>query len=313
MMMSSGSDLLSTRASVIWIAALCAVLVFHCSHLFHMGGERRWYHSAHVVMLLGMLYMYAAVAFGVDWLPTNVWMIIYMATSAAIIGWMLVRYMRRHSFGYLWILALAQQGAMIYMWMPMRYWVPRLSYALVVYFALETIAWLTRAYIRPRAGNALAGAGGLVVIPLAHRSVFGDVCMTIMAASMAYMFAGMQLMMSMPPQSQLLAKQQQPAPSQGVSDSGHSGSGVESPAKAPIVVTSKLARPPAETLPSTPAPLAPEERYTIAAGDSLRGIAARLYGDARQWRSIMKTNPGLHPRRLRIGQVIRLPRSLSPR
>ena len=101
MMMSSGSDLLSARASVIWIAALCAVLVFHCSHLFHMGGERRWYHSAHVVMLLGMLYMYAAVAFGVDWLPTSVWMIIYVATSAAIIGWMLVRYMRRHSFGYL--------------------------------------------------------------------------------------------------------------------------------------------------------------------------------------------------------------------
>jgi hypothetical protein len=124
MMMSSGSDLLSARASVIWIAALSAVLVFHCSHLIHMRGERRCYHSAHVVMLLGMLYMYAAVAFGLDWFPTRVWMIIYVATSAAIISWMLVQFGQRRSFDSLRILALVQQGAMIYMWAPMTYWVP---------------------------------------------------------------------------------------------------------------------------------------------------------------------------------------------
>lgn len=303
MMMSSGQDLLSARASVIWIAALCAVLVFHCSHLIHMRGERRCYHSAHVVMLLGMLYMYAAVAFGLDWFPTRVWMIIYVATSAAIISWMLVQFGQRHSFDYLWILALVQQGAMIYMWVPMTYWVPQLSYAFVVYFALETIAWLRRAYIKPGPGNAVAAAGGSVVIPLAPRSFFGDICMTIMAASMGYMFAGMQLMMSMPRQSQQLALQQQPAPSQGVSNSGHSESGVPSLAQAPKVVTNEPARPSAET-----SPPALTESYTIVAGNSLRGIAARLYGDARQWRSIAKANPGLDLRRLRPGKVIKLPR-----
>jgi LysM repeat protein len=307
MMMSSGSDLLSARASVIWIAALFAVLIFHCSHLFHMGGERRWYHCAHVVMLLGMLYMYATVAFGLDWLPTSVWIIIYVATSAAIIGWMLVRYMRRRSFGYLWILALAQQVAMIYMWMPMRYWVPRLSYALAVYFALETIAWLTRAYNKPGPGNAFAGASGPVVIPLAHRSVFGDICMTIMAASMAYMFAGMQLMMSMPRQSQLLAQQQQPAPTQGESNPGYEPRSPPATQK-PEAPANEPPRPAAEA-----SPPAPTGTYTIVAGDSLSHIAVRLYGDAREWRSIMKANPGLDPRRLRIGQVIELPMAVSPR
>jgi LysM repeat protein len=308
MMMSSGQDLLSARVSVIWIAALCAVLVFHCSHLIHMRGERRCYHSAHVVMLLGMLYMYAAVAFGLDWLPTRVWMIIYVATSAAIISWMLVQFGQRRSFSSLWIPALVQQGAMIYMWVPMKYWVPQLSYAFVVYFALETIAWLTRAYIKPGPGNAVAGAGRSLVIPLAHRSVFGDICMTIMAASMGYMFAGMQLMMSMPRQSQQLAQQQQPAPQESVSSPGRDESGLRTPAQAPKVVTNEPARPSAETLPP-----ALVESYTVVAGDSLRRIAARLYGDARHWRSIMKANPGLDPRRLRIGQVIKLPMALSPR
>jgi hypothetical protein len=129
-MMALERDLLSATASVIWIAALCAVLGFHCGHLFHTRGERRGYHCTHVVMLLGMLHMYAAVAFGLDLLPAPVWMIVYAVTSAVIIGWMLVRLLRRHSFGYLWILALVQQAAMIYMWVPMAYWVPRLPTSL---------------------------------------------------------------------------------------------------------------------------------------------------------------------------------------
>lgn len=308
MMMSSGSDLLSARASVIWIAALSAVLVFHCSHLIHMRGERRCYHSAHVVMLLGMLYMYAAVAFGLDWFPTRVWMIIYVATSAAIISWMLVQFGQRRSFDSLWILALVQQGAMIYMWAPMTYWVPRLTYAFVVYFALETIAWLTRAYINPGPGNAVAGAGASMVIPLAHRSALGDICMTIMAASMGYMFAGMQLMMSMPSQSQQLAQQQEPAPRESASSPGPSESGLQTPAPAPKVAANEPTSPSGKTSPPALA-----ESYTIAAGDSLRHIAARLYGDTRQWRRIMKANPGLDPRRLRVGQVIKLPMAPLPR
>jgi len=57
----------------------------------------------------------------------------------------------------------------------------------------------------------------------------------------------------------------------------------------------------------------PAETYTIAAGDTLGRIAARLYGDARQWHRIRKVNPGLDSRRLRAGQVIKLPMApLSP-
>lgn len=305
-MISSDQDLLSARASVIWIAGLCVVLISHCSHLIRMRGEHRWYHSAHVLMLAGMLYMYAAVAFGLEWISERIWMIVYVAGTAAIIGWMLARIAHRRSVSNAWILVLVQQGAMIYMCAPMKYWVPKLSYAFVVYFALETTAWLAWAYNKPGPGNDVAQAGGSVVVPLVPRSTFNDVCMMIMAASMAYMFAGMQLMMSMPQQSRQLAQQR--APQESVSIPGHDESGLQTPASTANAAVHEPARLSAET--SSPASAG---RYTVGPGDSLSRIAARLYGDARQWHSIMKANPGLNPRRLRIGQVVKLPSGISHR
>ena len=66
-------------------------------------------------MLLGMLYMYTSLVFGLELLPGHVWLAIYVATSAAISIWIWGRYRQRRAFGYLWIAALVQQGAMIYM------------------------------------------------------------------------------------------------------------------------------------------------------------------------------------------------------
>jgi LysM repeat protein len=306
MMMSPDQGLLSAKASLIWIPALCAVLVSHCGHMIRMRGEHRWYHCAHIVMLIGMLYMYAAVAFGLNWLPAPIWMIVYVATAVAIIAFMLVQCGQRHAFALLWVLALIQQAAMVYMWVPMAHWVPKLSYALTLYFALEATAWLTRAYSKPLLANAVVQTGGLAGMPLAPKSVFGNVCMMIMAASMAYMFAGMQLMMPAPRQSERLAKEQ--ATQTTVSGTAHEQAELPPPAQVRQAAGSESEKPSAE---SSPPALAGS--YAIVAGDSLGGIAARLYGDARQWGKIIKANPGLNPRRLRIGQVIKLPVALSSR
>jgi LysM repeat protein len=307
MMTSVGQDLLSQKASVIWMAALCAVLVFHCGHLIRMRGEHRWYHSAHVVMLLGMLCMYASVAFGFEWFPTGVWIIIYVVTSAAIIGWMLARFRQRRPYGKLWILALVQQGAMIYMWAPMRYWAPPLSYAFAFYFLVETVAWLRRACVRPTPSMALAGVPGSAVVPLAPRSAFGDICMTLMAAAMGYMFVGMQLMMSAPRQSDRLAQQQISEPSLAPSNSERYEAKQQALAQSSTIAGNESPG----SLPAASANKIPE-RYTIVAGDTLRGVAVRFYGTARYWRSIAKINSGLNPRRLHIGDVIKLPKPLAP-
>jgi len=62
--------------------------------------------------------------------------------------------------------------------------------------------------------------------------------------------------------------------------------------------------PPNAVAPSSPAGAS---SYTIVSGDTLRGVAFKLFHDARRWRDIAAVNPGLDARRLRPGQVIKLP------
>ncbi len=49
------------------------------------------------------------------------------------------------------------------------------------------------------------------------------------------------------------------------------------------------------------------QTYAISRGDTLWSIASRTYGDGQRWRDIVNANPGLEPRRLRVGQTIVLP------
>lgn len=76
--------------------------------------------------------------------------------------------------------------------------------------------------------------------------------------------------------------------------------GGEQPAIAPVESTTPGER-------TTQPAQAHEDAYTIVAGDSLRGIAAKHYHNAHRWRDIAAANPGLDPRRLRPGTVIKLP------
>jgi len=106
-----------------------------------------------------------------------------------------------------------------------------------------------------------------------------------------------------PPQPEQLAKHQYFASSRGRTVSGEAVK-PEALAKSPEAA---MAEPPTTAL-ETPEPM---ESYTIVAGDSLRSIAARSYGSERQWHRITKANPRLDPRRLRVGQVIKLPGPFS--
>jgi len=65
------------------------------------------------------------------------------------------------------------------------------------------------------------------------------------------------------------------------------------------------APPPARTAP-------PTDTYTIQRGDTLMAIAVHFYGDAFQWSVIAEANPEADPRRLRIGQKIKLPPGRGP-
>jgi nucleoid-associated protein YgaU len=56
----------------------------------------------------------------------------------------------------------------------------------------------------------------------------------------------------------------------------------------------------------------PAGTYTIQRGDTLIAIAAHFFGDASQWSVIAEANPEADPRRLRVGQEIKLPPHPSP-
>ena len=47
--------------------------------------------------------------------------------------------------------------------------------------------------------------------------------------------------------------------------------------------------------------------YTVASGDTLSGIAARLLGKASRWHEIADSNGVRDPRKLQVGQVLQIP------
>lgn len=57
-----------------------------------------------------------------------------------------------------------------------------------------------------------------------------------------------------------------------------------------------------------PASTSPTGTYVVRAGDTLSAIASRLLGHGDRWREIVAANPGLDPKRLLVGQSIRVPR-----
>ena len=139
-MMPMSQGLLPPWVTWLWLVALGAVLVFHCGHLVQMAGQHRWYHASHALMLVSMLYMYASMEFSWSWLSSSVQVVIFSMSSAGIVVWMGYRFVQRQPFSFLWVLALIMQAAMIYMWLPS--WAAALTWTLVVYFGVETVAWL---------------------------------------------------------------------------------------------------------------------------------------------------------------------------
>jgi len=231
---SMGPDLLPPLVTWVWLVALAAVLILHCGHFVRMGGEHRWFHSSHILMLVSQIYMFAGMEFKWKWFPKSWWVAIFWVSTVVIAGWMILSLVQRRRFSFLWFFALIMQAAMIYMWMPS--WAPALTWVLVAYFGLETVAWIGgllddskqgtagvhggRSLGLPaspdpvsaasRARRSASGAVGVLddsrtatvaaeanhmaFEPMGHHSAASRVSMAVMAASMGYMFAAMQLM-----------------------------------------------------------------------------------------------------------------------
>jgi Domain of unknown function (DUF5134) len=185
-------------------AALFLLIAFsHLRHLAMTSGERAPWHACHVLMAIGMAFMYAPAAIHAPTVPTAFWRVVFAVTGVVAAVWALGGIRRAPNL--IWLLTAVDLGAMVYMWSPGSFVAP-LTWILVAYLAAEAGLWAVDAYRRVDGGTPIIGLtmasagydGGTVTLAAAPASLLGDLdisaSMIGMTLGMAYMFIAMQLM-----------------------------------------------------------------------------------------------------------------------
>jgi hypothetical protein len=196
------TNILPDWLAVIWTLAFIAVIIIHALHLRDSHGQRRLWHSGHVLMAFGMAFMFAPASLDHFDIPSGFWQLAFANGALAILAWMLAQAIAGRAINVLWLVMAIDLGAMAYMWSPSGFQSP-ITWLLVAYFAVQSLLWVTD---RMRdvdhrtlwGGNFSVTPGGAVAISAAEPLVcFRDlrVSMFAMTLGMAYMFAAMQLAM----------------------------------------------------------------------------------------------------------------------
>lgn len=187
------------------IAGAAIFVVIAASHLRHLAasvGQRRPWHACHVLIAVGMAFMYAPAAIDPLGVPAGFWRIVFalacvMAALRSMGG-------AQRAPTVMWLLTAVDLGAMVCMWMTNVS--ASLCWALVVYLGIQALLWALNAYRRIDGASpvinvsVLSAAPAGVSLPLAAaraEPLLGDldisVSMVLMSIGMAWMFAAMQL------------------------------------------------------------------------------------------------------------------------
>jgi hypothetical protein len=195
------TNILPAWLAVIWTLVFIAIIVIHTRHVLDSDGQRRVWHSGHVLMALGMAFMFAPASIDYFNIPAGFWQLVFANGAIAALAWILVQALNGGAVNVLWLVMAIDLGAMAYMWSPSGFQAP-LTWILVAYFVAQSLLWVTD---RMRdvdhktlwRGSFSVTPGGAVAIEAAEPLVcFRDlrVSMFAMTLGMAYMFAAMQLL-----------------------------------------------------------------------------------------------------------------------
>jgi hypothetical protein len=205
MSMSSGAhatNILPDWLAILWTIAFLAILVIHARHVLDSEGQRRIWHSGHVFMALGMAFMFAPPSIDHFNIPAGFWQIAFANAALATLAWIVAEALARRPINVLWLVMALDLGAMAYMWSPGGLQGP-LTWLLVVYFAGQSLLWITDRMrsvdhkTLPTGGGFSLTPGGAVAVTAAEPLVcFRDLRLSMFAMTlgMAYMFAAMQLL-----------------------------------------------------------------------------------------------------------------------
>jgi len=188
---------------VIWTLVFLVIVVVHARHVADTSGERRAWHSGHVAMALGMLFMFAPASLDHFNIPSGFWQLLFANASGIVVLWILAQALTGRAVNALWAILAIDLAAMVYMWSPNGLVAP-ITWLLVAYFTVQAFLWVTNRY-RALDDHAIINAHGRInadgtitasaVTPLICErdlrwSMFG------MTLGMAYMFAAIQLLAS---------------------------------------------------------------------------------------------------------------------
>jgi hypothetical protein len=204
--MSTGShatNILPNWLAVVWMLVFFAVIATHGRHVLESEGQRRFWHSGHVAMAIGMAFMFAPASVDYFNIPTGFWSLAFANGAIGILLWMLVQAFAGRGANMLWLLMAFDLGAMAYMWSPTGFQAP-LTWLLVAYFTAQAVLWATDR-MRDFDERTIFGGGvsvtpeGALAASVAEPLIcFKDlrVSMAVMTLGMAYMLAAMQLVVS---------------------------------------------------------------------------------------------------------------------
>jgi hypothetical protein len=188
------------------IAGAAVFVVIAASHLRHLTaatGQRRPWHACHVLIAVGMAFMYAPAAIDPFVIPAGFWRVVFALACVLAALWSMGGVQRAPTL--MWLLTAVDLGAMVCMWTTNLS--ASLRWALVVYLGVQASLWALDAYRRVDGGAPVINVAGLsaapggVALPVAGaraESLLGDldisVSMVLMSVGMAWMFAAMQLL-----------------------------------------------------------------------------------------------------------------------
>ncbi len=195
------TNILPDWLAILWTLVFIAIVAIHGRHVLESRGQRQIWHSGHVLMALGMAFMFAPASIDHFNIPSGFWQLAFANGAIAILAWMLAQALSGRAINVLWLTMTIDLGAMAYMWSPSGFQAP-LTWAFVAYFAVQSLLWVTNRMREVDHKTLLGGSlsvtpGGAVAISGAEPLVcFRDlrVSMFAMTLGMAYMFATMQLL-----------------------------------------------------------------------------------------------------------------------
>jgi Domain of unknown function (DUF5134) len=204
-------DILPSWAGWGWAAVFVVVMLLHVQHAIRMHGAHRLWHSGHILMALGMAYMFLPQELLT--VPNRPWQLGF--AGATVLAMIYAGYHLRHGIRVdtPWLTLTFGLALMVYMWAMMDGLVwPPFTYLAAAWFGAEAAGWFTghlcgdyhhRSFVPPafgprrKSGRRISDVGPYLAgcRPIAYGTSWGGrMTLGVMAIGMGYMLLAMQLM-----------------------------------------------------------------------------------------------------------------------